>query len=163
MQHKPNLRIGYGVDVHQLAAGYPLWIGGIQIPSEFGAVGHSDADVLIHAICDALLGALALRDIGFHFSDQDPQFKGIDSKILLEKVFQLIGEKGYGIVNIDATVILETPKVNPHIEKMQAVLGAILNLLPEELSIKATTHEKVDSFGEKRAIKAYASALLFKH
>ncbi|MEY3074701.1 MAG: 2-C-methyl-D-erythritol 2,4-cyclodiphosphate synthase [Flavobacteriia bacterium] len=163
MQHKPNLRIGYGVDVHQLAAGYPLWIGGIQIPSEFGAVGHSDADVLIHAICDALLGALALRDIGFHFSDQDPQFKGIDSKILLEKVFQLISEKGYGIVNIDATVILETPKVNPHIEKMQAVLGAILNLLPEELSIKATTHEKVDSFGEKRAIKAYASALLFKH
>ncbi|MFN5654176.1 MAG: 2-C-methyl-D-erythritol 2,4-cyclodiphosphate synthase [Flavobacteriia bacterium] len=163
MQHKPNLRIGYGVDVHQLAAGYPLWIGGIQIPSEFGAVGHSDSDVLIHAICDALLGALALRDIGFHFSDQDPQFKGIDSKILLEKVFQLIGEKGYGIVNIDATVILETPKVNPHIEKMQAVLGAILNLLPEELSIKATTHEKVDSFGEKRAIKAYASALLFKH
>lgn len=162
MQHKPNLRIGYGVDVHQLAAGYPLWIGGIQIPSEFGAVGHSDADVLIHAICDALLGALALRDIGFHFSDQDPQFKGIDSKILLEKVFQLISEKGYGIVNIDATVILETPKVNPHIEKMQAVLGAILNLLPEELSIKATTHEKVDSFGEKRAIKAYASALLFK-
>ena len=163
MQHKPNLRIGYGVDVHQLAAGYPLWIGGIQIPSEFGAVGHSDADVLIHAICDALIGALALRDIGFHFSDQDPQFKGIDSKILLEKVFQLISEKGYGIVNIDATVILETPKVNPHIEKMQAVLGAILNLLPEELSIKATTHEKVDSFGEKRAIKAYASALLFKH
>jgi len=163
MQHKPNLRIGYGVDVHQLAAGYPLWIGGIQIPSEFGAVGHSDADVLIHAICDALLGALALRDIGFHFSDQDPQFKGIDSKILLEKVFQLISEKGYCIVNIDATVILETPKVNPHIEKMQAVLGAILNLLPEELSIKATTHEKVDSFGEKRAIKAYASALLFKH
>lgn len=163
MQHKPNLRIGYGVDVHQLAAGYPLWIGGIQIPSEFGAVGHSDADVLIHAICDALLGALALRDIGFHFSDQDPQFKGIDSKILLEKVFQLISEKGYGIVNIDATVILETPKVNPHIEKMQAVLGAILNLLPEELSIKATTHEKVDSFGEKRAIKAYASVLLSKH
>jgi len=162
MQHKPNLRIGYGVDVHQLAAGYPLWIGGIQIPSEFGAVGHSDADVLIHAICDALLGALALRDIGFHFSDQDPQFKGIDSKILLEKVFQLISEKGYGIVNIDATVILETPKVNPHIEKMQAVLGAILNLLPEELSIKATTHEKVDSFGEKRAIKAYASALLYQ-
>jgi len=160
---KPNIRIGYGVDVHQLAPGYQLWIGGKQLEAPFGAVGHSDADVLLHAICDALLGALALRDIGFHFSDQDPQFKGIDSKILLEKVFQLISEKGYGIVNIDATVILETPKVNPHIEKMQAVLGAILNLLPEELSIKATTHEKVDSFGEKRAIKAYASALLFKH
>jgi 2-C-methyl-D-erythritol 2,4-cyclodiphosphate synthase len=162
MQQKPKLRIGYGVDVHQLAPGCPLWIGGIQIPSELGAVGHSDADVLIHAICDALLGALALRDIGFHFSDQDPQFKGIDSKILLKRVYQLISEKGYGIVNIDATVILETPKVNPHIEKMQEVLCAILNLVPEELSIKATTHEKVDSFGEKRAIKAYASALLYQ-
>ncbi len=162
MQQKPKLRIGYGVDVHQLAPGCPLWIGGIQIPSELGAVGHSDADVLIHAICDALLGALALRDIGFHFSDQDPQFKGIDSKILLKRVYQLISEKGYGIVNIDATVILETPKVNPHIEKMQEVLCAILNLVPEELSIKATTHEKVDSFGEKRAIKAYVSALLYQ-
>ncbi|MEY5000466.1 MAG: hypothetical protein RLZZ211_502 [Bacteroidota bacterium] len=162
MQQKPKLRIGYGVDVHQLAQGCPLWIGGIQIPSELGAVGHSDADVLIHAICDALLGALALRDIGFHFSDQDPQFKGIDSKILLKRVYQLISEKGYGIVNIDATVILETPKVNPHIEKMQEVLCAILNLVPEELSIKATTHEKVDSFGEKRAIKAYVSALLYQ-
>lgn len=162
MKVKPNMRIGYGVDVHQLAEGYPLWIGGIQIPSIHGAVGHSDADVLIHAICDALLGALSLRDIGFHFSDQDPQFKGIDSKILLERVFQLITDKGYGIINIDATVILETPKVNPHIEQMQAVMGKILDLSPEELSIKATTHEKVDSFGEQRAIKAYASALLYQ-
>jgi 2-C-methyl-D-erythritol 2,4-cyclodiphosphate synthase len=162
MQAKPKLRIGYGVDVHQLAAGYPLWIGGIELPSPLGAVGHSDADVLIHAICDALLGALALRDIGYHFSDQDPQYKGIDSKILLKEVYQLIRTKGYGIVNIDATVILETPKVNPHIEQMQVVLGAILELHPEELSIKATTHEKVDSFGEKRAIKAYASALLYQ-
>lgn len=162
MQNKPKLRIGYGVDVHQLAPNYPLWIGGIQIPSELGAVGHSDADVLIHAICDALLGALALRDIGFHFSDQDPQYKGIDSKILLQKVMTLIETKGYGIINIDATVILETPKVNPHIEKMQDVLCTILGLAPEELSIKATTHEKVDSFGEKRAIKAYAAALLYQ-
>jgi 2-C-methyl-D-erythritol 2,4-cyclodiphosphate synthase len=162
MQTKPNFRIGYGVDVHQLAAGYPLWIGGIQIPSELGAVGHSDADVLIHAICDALLGALALRDIGYHFSDQDPQYKGIDSKILLQKVMELVQTKGYGIVNIDATVILETPKVNPHIEKMQDVLSSILGLAPYELSIKATTHEKVDSFGEKRAIKAYAAALLYQ-
>lgn len=162
MQAKPKIRIGYGVDVHQLAAGYPLWIGGVELPSPLGAVGHSDADVLIHAICDALLGALALRDIGYHFSDQDPQYKGIDSKILLKEVYQLIRTKGYGIVNIDATVILETPKVNPHIEQMQAVLGAILDLQPEELSIKATTHEKVDSFGEKRAIKAYAAALLYE-
>lgn len=162
MQQKPKLRIGYGVDVHQLALGYPLWIGGIQIPSELGAVGHSDADVLIHAICDALLGALALRDIGFHFSDQDPQFKGIDSKILLQRVHDLVQGKGYGIVNIDSTVVLETPKVNPHIVRMQEVLCAILGLDPSELSIKATTHEKVDSFGEKRAVKAYAAVLLFK-
>jgi 2-C-methyl-D-erythritol 2,4-cyclodiphosphate synthase len=162
MQPKPQMRIGYGVDVHQLAAGYPLWIGGIQLPSELGAVGHSDADVLIHAICDALLGALALRDIGYHFSDQDPQFKGIDSKILLARVFDLVKGKGYAIVNIDATVILESPKVNPHIAKMQEVLAAILGIQTDELSIKATTHEKVDSFGEKRAIKAYAAALLYK-
>lgn len=162
MQNKPNIRIGYGVDVHRLQEGYPLWIGGIQIPSSFGAVGHSDADVLIHAICDALLGALALRDIGFHFSDQDPQFKGIDSKILLQRVYELVQQHNYGIVNIDATVILEAPKVNPHIEQMQKVLCPLLGLLPDELSIKATTHEKVDSFGEKRAIKAYASALLYK-
>lgn len=162
MQNKPNIRIGYGVDVHRLEKDYPLWIGGIQIPSELGAVGHSDADVLIHAICDALLGALALRDIGFHFSDQDPQFKGIDSKILLQRVHDLVQGKGYGIVNIDSTVILETPKVNPHIVRMQEVLCAILGLDPCELSIKATTHEKVDSFGEKRAVKAYAAVLLFK-
>ena len=156
------MRIGYGVDVHQLAAGYPLWIGGIQLPSELGAVGHSDADVLIHAICDALLGALALRDIGYHFSDQDPQFKGIDSKILLARVYDLVKGKGYAIVNMDATVILESPKVNPHIAQMQEVLAAILEIQTDEISIKATTHEKVDSFGEKRAIKAYAAALLYK-
>lgn len=162
MHSKPQLRIGYGVDVHQLAAGYPLWIGGIQLPSELGAVGHSDADVLIHAICDALLGALALRDIGYHFSDQDPQFKGIDSKILLARVYDLVKGKGYAIVNIDATVILESPKVNPHIAQMQEVLAAILEIQTDEISIKATTHEKVDSFGEKRAIKAYAAALLYK-
>lgn len=162
MQQKPNIRIGYGVDVHRLEEGYPLWIGGIQIPSPFGAVGHSDADVLIHAICDALLGALSLRDIGFHFSDQDPQFKGIDSKILLQRVYEMVQSQHYGIVNIDATVILEAPKVNPHIEEMQKVLCPLLGLHTSELSIKATTHEKVDSFGEKRAIKAYASALLYK-
>jgi 2-C-methyl-D-erythritol 2,4-cyclodiphosphate synthase len=108
------------------------------------------------------LGALALRDIGFHFSDQDPQYKGIDSKILLQRVYDLIEEKGYGIVNIDATVILETPKVNPHIPQMQGIIASILGLVPQEISIKATTHEKVDSFGEKRAIKAYAVALLYQ-
>jgi 2-C-methyl-D-erythritol 2,4-cyclodiphosphate synthase len=159
---KPNIRIGYGVDVHQLAEGYPLWIGGTQLEAPFGAVGHSDADVLLHAICDALLGALALRDIGFHFSDQDQQYKGIDSKILLQRVYDLIKEKGYGIVNLDATVILETPKVNPHIPQMQAIIADILDLEQQDVSIKATTHEKVDSFGEKRAIKAYAVALLYQ-
>ena len=159
---KPNIKIGYGVDVHQLAEGYPLWIGGIQLDAPYGAVGHSDADVLLHAICDALLGALALRDIGFHFSDQDPQYKGIDSKILLERVFALIQDKGYGIVNIDATVILEAPKVNPHIAQMQSVIASILSIETQDISIKATTHEKVDSFGEKRAIKAYAVALLYQ-
>lgn len=160
---KPNLRIGYGVDVHQLAEGYPLWIGGTQLESPLGAVGHSDADVLLHAICDALLGALALRDIGFHFSDQDPQYKGIDSKILLTRVFELIKKEGFGIVNLDCTVILEAPKVNPHIPQMQQIIASILDLDTSEISIKATTHEKVDSFGEKRAIKAYAVALLYKH
>lgn len=160
---KPNLRIGYGVDVHQLAEGYPLWIGGTQLESTLGAVGHSDADVLLHAICDALLGALALRDIGFHFSDQDPQYKGIDSKILLTRVFELIKKEGFGIVNLDCTVILEAPKVNPHIPQMQQIIASILDLDTSEISIKATTHEKVDSFGEKRAIKAYAVALLYKH
>jgi 2-C-methyl-D-erythritol 2,4-cyclodiphosphate synthase len=157
-----QIRIGFGFDVHQLVEGRAFWLGGIQINHTKGALGHSDADVLLHAICDALLGALALRDIGFHFSDQDPQYKGIDSKILLKRVYELVIQKGYGIVNIDATVILETPKVNPHIENMQAVLTDILGLEMEELSIKATTHEKVDSFGEKRAIKAYAAALLYQ-
>ena len=160
---KPNLRIGYGVDVHQLAEGYPLWIGGTQLESPLGAVGHSDADVLLHAICDALLGALALRDIGFHFSDQDPQYKGIDSKILLTRVFELIKKEGFGIVNLDCTVILEAPKVNPHIPQMQQIIASILDLDTSEISIKATTHEKVDSFGERKAVKAYAVCLLNKH
>ena len=155
-------RIGFGYDVHQLKEGYEFWLGGIKVDHVKGAVGHSDADVLIHVICDALLGAANMRNIGYHFSDQDPQYKGIDSKILLRRVHDLVVQKGYGIVNIDATVILETPKVNPHIENMQAVLTDILGLEMEELSIKATTHEKVDSFGEKRAIKAYAAALLYQ-
>lgn len=157
-----DIRVGFGVDVHQLAENYPLWLGGIQLESDLGAVGHSDADVLLHAICDAMLGALNLRDIGFHFSDQDPQYKGIDSKILLRNVFRLIEEKGYRISNMDCTVILEKPKVNPHIEKMQQVIAEILKVDADRISLKATTHEKVDSFGERRAIKAYCTALLIK-
>ncbi len=157
-----SLRIGYGIDVHRLGEGYRLVIGGVEIPSQFGAIGHSDADVLLHAICDALLGAANLRDIGFHFSDTDPQFKGIDSTVLLERVVELITNKGFLIVNIDCTVILEKPKVNPHVPAMQQIIARILNVSEEEVSIKASTHETVDSFGEGRAIKAYASCLLEK-
>ncbi len=157
-----DIRIGYGVDVHRLESGYDLWLGGIQLESEKGAVGHSDADVLLHAICDALLGAANLRDIGYHFSDTDPQYKGIDSKILLTKVYELISAKGFSVGNLDCTVILEKPKVNPHIEKMQALISEILKIEPDRVSIKATTHEKVDSFGNWEAIKAYASALIKK-
>jgi 2-C-methyl-D-erythritol 2,4-cyclodiphosphate synthase len=157
-----NIRIGFGVDVHRLAVGHLLFIGGKQVPSEFGAVGHSDADVLIHAICDALLGAANLRDIGFHFSDTDPQYKGIDSKILLKDVVKLVQDKGYSIINIDCTVILERPKLNPHIPDMQKILASILQVELDAVSLKASTHEKVDSFGEGRAIKAYAVCLLNK-
>jgi 2-C-methyl-D-erythritol 2,4-cyclodiphosphate synthase len=157
-----NLRIGYGVDVHQLKSGLPLIIGGIKIPSENGALGHSDADVLLHAICDALLGAANLRDIGYHFSDKDPKYKGIDSKILLEKVVELITNNHYKVINIDSTVILETPRLNPHIPEMQVIIARILKVDIDAVSIKASTHEKVDSFGEGRAIKAYAACLLLK-
>ncbi len=157
------MRIGFGIDVHRLADGLTLMVGGKEVPSPFGAVGHSDADVLLHAICDALLGALNLRDIGFHFSDTDPQYKGIDSKILLKKVYELIREKGYCLVNLDSTVILEKPKLNPHIPEMQQIIADILDCAPDAVSIKATTHERVDSFGESLAIKAYCVCLLEKH
>jgi 2-C-methyl-D-erythritol 2,4-cyclodiphosphate synthase len=157
-----NIRIGFGVDVHQLADTHELFIGGKKIDSDLGAVGHSDADVLLHAICDALLGAANLRDIGFHFSDTDPKFKGIDSKILLADVMALINEKGFSVINIDCTVILEKPKLNPHIPEMQSIIASILKVDEECVSIKATTHEKVDSFGERKAIKAYAVCLLTK-
>lgn len=155
-----DIRVGFGVDVHQLADTHELFIGGKKIESDLGAVGHSDADVLLHAICDALLGALNLRDIGFHFSDTDPQYKGIDSKILLDRTYQLIKDKGYKIGNLDCTVILEKPKLNPHIPEMQAIISKILETSVDRISIKATTHEKVDSFGMRLAIKAYAVCLI---
>jgi 2-C-methyl-D-erythritol 2,4-cyclodiphosphate synthase len=157
-----NIRIGFGVDVHRLGESLPLFIGGKQLESPLGAIGHSDADVLLHAICDALLGATNLRDIGYHFSDKDPKYKGIDSKILLKEVVKLVEEKGFKVINIDCTVILESPKVNPHILDMQRIIAPILHVSEEEVSIKATTHERVDSFGESRAIKAYAVCLLSK-
>lgn len=155
-----DIRIGFGVDVHRLEEGRDFVLGGVKLPATFGAVGHSDADVLIHAICDALLGALNLRDIGFHFADTDPQYKGIDSTILLKNVMKLIAEKGFHVVNIDATVILEQPKVNPHIPAMQTILADLLQVTIDRVSIKATTHEKVDSFGAGEAVKAYAVCLL---
>ncbi len=157
-----NIRIGYGIDVHRLEHNLPLFMGGIEIPSKLGAVGHSDADVLLHAICDALLGAANLRDIGYHFSDTDPQFKGIDSKILLERVVNLVTQKGYKTVNVDCTIVMEQPKLNPHIPAMQAVIAQLLSVEIDAVSIKATTHEKVDSFGESRAVKAYAACLIAK-
>ena len=157
-----QIKIGFGVDVHQLVEGRKLIVGGIHIPSEIGALGHSDADVLLHAICDAILGACNLRDIGFHFSDKDPKYKDIDSRILLKDSYKLVKEKGYVIGNMDATVILEQPKLNPHIPAMQKVIATLLETAEENISIKATTHEKVDSFGKQEAIKAYASILLYK-
>ena len=157
-----NIRIGYGVDVHRLEPDLPLFLGGIEIPSDLGALGHSDADVLLHAICDALLGAVNLRDIGYHFSDTDPRYNGIDSKILLSEVMNLIQDKGYRVINIDSTVIAEAPKINPYIPQMQKVIAKILKVEDECVSIKATTHEKVDSFGRREAIKAYTVCLLIK-
>jgi 2-C-methyl-D-erythritol 2,4-cyclodiphosphate synthase len=157
-----DIRIGFGVDVHRLEEGRQFVVGGVVLPSTFGAVGHSDADVLLHAICDGLLGALNLRDIGYHFSDTDPQYKGIDSTILLENVMKLVIEKGYHVSNIDCTVILEKQKVNPHIPEMQTIIARILQIDEDRVSIKATTHEKVDSFGEGKAVKAYAVCLLMK-
>lgn len=157
-----DIRIGFGVDVHQLVTDRKLVIGGKEIPSDLGALGHSDADVLLHAICDALLGALNLRDIGFHFSDTDPQYKGIDSKILLERTYALVREKGYIVGNMDCTIIAEQPKLNPHIPDMQRIIASLLACETDQISIKATTHEQVDSFGERRAIKAYAVCLLKK-
>ena len=154
------MRVGFGVDVHRLEENMPLIIGGIQILSDKGAVGHSDADVLIHAICDALLGAANLGDIGAHFSDQDPKYKGIDSKILLKEVMSLVKEKGYQVGNIDATVVLEKPKVNPHVPQIKEVLADILEVETDAVSIKATTHEKVDSFGNQEAIKSYCVCLI---
>ncbi len=157
-----DIRVGFGFDVHQLVEGRDLYIGGKKIDSDLGALGHSDADALLHAICDAMLGALNLRDIGYHFADTDPEYKDIDSKILLKNVFSLIQEKGYTISNMDCTVVLEKPKVNPHISDIQKIIAEILKCDLDRISIKATTHEQVDSFGERRAMKAYAVCLLVK-
>lgn len=157
-----NIRVGYGYDVHQLAEGEEFWLGGIKLDYYKGAVGHSDADVLIHVICDALLGAANLRDIGFHFADTDPEYKGIDSKILLDKTVQLIRSKGYEIGNIDVTVSLQKPKINPHIPEMKKCLTEVMNINEDDLSIKATTTEKLGFVGREEGVDAHAVVLIYK-
>jgi 2-C-methyl-D-erythritol 2,4-cyclodiphosphate synthase len=158
-----KVRVGFGYDVHQLHLGLDFWLGGIKIPHSHGAYGHSDADVLIHVICDALLGAANMRDIGYHFSDKDPKFKGIDSKILLKRVVELIGEKGYAIGNIDCTICLQEPKLSPHIPEMKQCLADVMGIAEEDVSIKATTTEQLGFVGRKEGISAYAVVLISKN
>jgi 2-C-methyl-D-erythritol 2,4-cyclodiphosphate synthase len=153
-------RIGLGYDVHQLVEGRDLWLGGIKIPHSHGLLGHSDADVLIHAICDALLGAANMRDIGYHFPDTAAETDGIDSKILLAKTIDLIATKGYTVGNIDCTVCAEQPKLNPHIEAMQRCLADVMHTDIDNVSIKATTTEHLGFTGRKEGISAYAVALI---
>jgi len=155
-----SFRIGTGIDFHQLAEGHALWIGGVNIPHHKGAVGHSDADVLLHAICDALLGALALGDIGEHFPNTDPAYKGIDSKILLSKCVQLIHSKGYRVVNVDSTLCLEAPKIRPYVNAMQAAIAPLMAIAPDAVSVKATTTEKMGFAGREEGLMAMATVLL---
>ena len=156
------MRVGFGFDVHQLVEGRELWMGGVllQHPEGKGLLGHSDADVLIHAICDALLGAANMRDIGYHFPDNDPKYKGIDSKILLRETMNLLREKGYSLGNIDATICAEQPMINPHIPAMQQTLAECLDTDPDNISIKATTTERLGFTGRQEGISAYAVVLI---
>lgn len=157
-----KVRVGFGYDVHRLADDRDLWLGGIKIDHSQGLLGHSDADVLIHAICDALLGAANLRDIGFHFPDNAGEYKDIDSKILLKKTLEVIKEKGFNVGNIDATICAERPKINPHIPQMQKVMAEILEISEDDISIKATTSEKMGFVGREEGFSAYAVALIEK-
>ena len=157
-----KIRVGFGFDVHKLAAGRDLWLGGIKIDHTMGLLGHSDADVLVHAICDALLGAANLRDIGFQFPDTSEDFKNIDSKILISRTVALLREKGYEISNIDSTVCAERPKLNPHIEKMKKCLADVMDIDIDDISIKATTTEKLGFTGREEGISAYATVLICK-
>lgn len=157
-----NIRVGFGYDVHQLVEGRELWLGGVLIPHEKGALGHSDADVLLHAICDALLGAAALGDIGQHFPDTSLEFKGIDSKILLEKTCALLRENGWEISNIDSTLCLERPKVMKHAAKMKAAISMAARIDEDQISIKATTSETMGFVGREEGVNAYAVALIYK-
>ncbi|MCB9065916.1 MAG: 2-C-methyl-D-erythritol 2,4-cyclodiphosphate synthase [Chitinophagales bacterium] len=158
-----SYRIGQGIDFHQLEEGREFWLGGILIPHDKGAVGHSDADVLLHAICDAMLGALALGDIGVHFPDTDPQYKGADSKKLLAHCYKLISEKGYSLVNVDSTLLLQAPKIKPHIPQMQQTIADILSLSIDDVSIKATTTEHLSFIGREEGVVATVNILLKKN
>lgn len=157
-----KIRVGMGYDVHVLEEGKEFFLGGIQLPSTRGAVGHSDADVLIHAICDALLGAANLRDIGFHFANTDNRWKGMDSKFFLAEVTEMLHEKGWQIENVDCTICLEKPKINPHIDGMKKVLAPLMKISEDDLSIKATTSEKLGFVGREEGVNAYAVALISK-
>ncbi len=157
-----NIRVGFGFDVHQLVPDRELWIGGIKIEHTLGLLGHSDADVLIHAICDALLGAANMRDIGYHFPDTSDETLGMDSKIILRKSIELIATKGYRLGNIDATICAERPKMNPHIPEMQRVMADVIGCDPDQISIKATTTERLGFTGRQEGIAAYATVLIEK-
>ena len=157
-----KIRVGFGFDVHQLVAGRELWLGGVRLEHEKGLLGHSDADVLIHAICDALLGAANMRDIGYHFPDTASEFKNIDSKILLKKTVELIGDRGYSVGNIDATICAERPKLKANIPAMQQTLSAVMGIDEDDISIKATTTEKLGFTGREEGICAYATVLIMK-
>ncbi len=157
-----KIRVGFGYDVHRLADNRELWLGGVKIEHTQGLLGHSDADVLIHAVCDAILGAANLRDIGFHFPDTAGEYKDIDSKILLKKTLEVVSEKGYRIGNIDATICAERPKINPHIPDMQQTMANILGISVDDISIKATTSERMGFVGREEGFAAYAVALIEK-
>jgi 2-C-methyl-D-erythritol 2,4-cyclodiphosphate synthase len=158
-----KFRVGLGFDVHPLESGRDFYLGGVKLPSTKGAVGHSDADVLIHAICDALLGAANLRDIGFHYSNKDPRWSGMDSKFFLKDVARMLTERGWQIENVDCTVCLEAPKVNPHIDEMKRVLAPLMNIEEDAISIKATTNERLGYVGREEGVNAMAVALLIRH
>ena len=157
-----SIRIGQGIDFHQLKTGLDLWLGGVKIPSEKGCVAHSDGDVLLHAICDALLGAAGLKDIGYYFPDTDNKYKNIDSKILLKNTFDLIRQKGYSVNNIDSTICLEKPKVAPFVQEMKKTISAIVEIEPGDVAVKATTTEKLGFIGREEGIEAIAVVLLSK-
>lgn len=157
-----KIRVGFGYDVHRLVEGRELWLGGIRLPHTLGLDGHSDADVLIHAICDALLGAANMRDIGYHFPDTADRYKNIDSKILLKETVRLISEKGFKVGNVDATICAERPKINPYIPQMQECLSALMNIETDDVSIKATTTEKLGFTGRQEGMSAYAVVLIEK-